>query len=130
MVIFYSKTVDADGFSPYEIDVLHAILNHDPVYKDAAFKTQEAFLIQTGFMSEYNRALSTVANFAQKKIDTAIQRNTPFKPKTLFITLSTAYAVGIKKQVSVALPDPLWNRITTVVSANQNDKSVSFSLSF
>jgi len=88
-------------------------------YKDASFKAQEAFLIQTGITQQYETVTGQVQNKGkkvQKTVAKKIDEDTPLDSKHVFFILGAGYAAGTKRVVKQQFRDPVFRQVKHVVS--------------
>ena len=132
LILLFATTALADGLptSPNSVPLFYGLLGSDPKYHDAAFKAQQAFLIQTGFTPMYDKvngyATSKVTNGVTYTIDTY----TPFSSRDVFFTVGAVYTVCVKKQIVQKFSDPLNHSIKHTISLDRNNASTGVSIPF
>lgn len=121
---------DSLPMSPNDVPVFYAMLGEKPVYHEAAFKAQQAFLIQTGFTPTYDAITGYVTSTVTNKVNYAIDNYTPFTSKNVAVVLGTAYTVCVKKQFTKQFSDPLDHRIMHTVSLSPGTVSADVRIPF
>jgi hypothetical protein len=121
----YGASADLNG-----LPIFWAIANNNPAYRDACFKAQEAFFLQTGVTPTYNKLNNYVTNKANKAISVIIDNNTPFSAKTVYTVIGTVYYVGVKKQLTRTFRNPFWPKIQHTVSIGQTSSSLDIRIPF
>ena len=135
LLIMYSTACLADGvgsipLSPKDAPLFYSVLGQDPKYHDAAFKAQEAFLIQTGFIANYDKLTSYMTTKATNTATYVIDNGTPFSSKDVFFAAGTVYVLCVKKQYSRSFKNPFFPAVTNTVSVGQQQQSLGFKISF
>jgi hypothetical protein len=122
----------ADGVSTNinDVPLFYSIINEQPKYHDAAFKAQEAFLIQTGISPMYNKVNGYVTDKATKQASSAIDDNMPFSSKQAMVVVGAIYTVGIKKHVTRTFRNPIFPSVTNTVDVSEQQQSIGFKISF
>ena len=122
----FTALADALSSAPLFYD----IAGRDPKYADAANKAQQAFLTQTGILTQYNQLNGYIVGNATHQVSTTIDSNTPFSSKGLFFVMGTAYEVGVKKQVSKSFNNPFIPGMTNSISVGEHSQSLGINLKF
>jgi hypothetical protein len=131
-VALLTSSALADGIptSPNDVPLFYGVLGENPKYHDAAFKAQEAFLIQSGFTPVYNQLNSYVASKATNTATYAVDTYTPFKAKDVAFVGGAAYAVFVKKSITQNFSNPIDRSISHTISVTQNSVSTSIRIPF
>lgn len=120
-----------------EVPAFWGMTGSDPRYRDAAFKAQEAFFIQTGIASQYNLVtgyvngqVSKVATTAERHTATFIDENTPLNSKHVFFAVAIGYTAIVKKEVTRSFRNPLWHGMTNTVTVGQKQQVLGIQIPF
>jgi hypothetical protein len=108
--------------------IFYSMVNQNPVYHDAAFKAQEAFLVQTGVTPMTDRIAGYVTSSAQNKATTIINNETPLNAGTLYLVGGAAYTVLVKKQINQHFRDPIFRSITHTIHVDMGSASTGISI--
>ena len=108
LILLFPTACMADGAlpNPGSIPLFWSAFNQDPRYHDAAFKAQEAFLLQVGFTPAYNNLNSYVSGKAKNTVTTMLDE-TPLTSKGVYTVVGVVYTEGLKKQISQTFKDPI-----------------------
>lgn len=131
----------ADGLpaipSPNDIPMFWGMTGNDPAYHEAAFKAQQAFLIQIGFMAQYNMVtgfisseVTKVAQTAQNKVAAVIDEDTPLDSKQVFFAIAMGYTVAVKKELTQKFRNPLFRSVRHTATVGQDHGSIGVEIPF
>jgi hypothetical protein len=120
----------ADQLGLNNVPLFWNVLGENPMYHDAAFKAQEAFLIQTGVTPAADKLSGYVTTKATNTVTTFVDKDTPLDSKTLFFLIGAMYAVGVKKHVQRSFRDPFLPFVRHTVDVSPDTQSTGISISF
>lgn len=112
------------------IPLLTVYTNDNPRYREACYKAQEAFFLQTGATQQINMVAGTLIKKADESLRWVIDKKTPFKSRDVFFAAAVAYSVGIRKRVSQRFKNPIFKNVTHVVDIGKNQQSISVEIPF
>ena len=130
--ILVSNLSKADGMSisMNDLPIFYSMMGDKPQYHDAAFKAQQALLIQTGITPAVDKVTHYVTNEATSKATTVINESTPLDAKTVFFLGGATYAVCVRKQVTQKFHDPLIHSIMHTVTVSKDSASTGIQIPF
>jgi hypothetical protein len=139
--LLVSGICHADGLSGIpsinEVPAFWGMLGNNPMYHDAAFKAQEAFLVQTDIMAQYNMItsylsgrLTDAAKSAENKVALVIDEDTPLKHEQVFLGIALSYSIFVKKEVTQKFRNPWLRGVSHSITVSQNTQSINVQIPF
>jgi len=120
-----------------EVPAFWGMLGNNPAYKDAAFKAQQAFFIQTGIQSKYDMVtgyvstkVTEVAQKAQSEVATVIDEETPLNSKHVFFAVAAGYTIAVKKEYTQRFRNPLFRNVSHTATVGTDHGSLGVSIPF
>lgn len=125
-----SSLANSISLNPNDLPLFYTIVGENPRYRTAAFKAQEAFLIQSGITPTYNRINSYVSDKATNTVTYAIDSGTPLRSKDVYFVVGAIYAVGVKKRVTKSFRNPWLPHVSHTIDISEQSQSVNVQISF
>lgn len=117
--------------------VFWGMLNNDPKYHDAAFKAQQAFLIQSGIQRQYDMVknyvsgqVDKVAKVAEHEAVAVIENNTPLKATQVFFVIGAGYTIAVKKEITQRFRNPLFKNVRHSITLGQERQMIGAEIPF
>lgn len=121
---------DSIPMTPNDIPLFYGLIGEKAAYRDAAFKAQQAFLIQTGITPMFDKLNGYVAATVTNKVNFVIDTYTPFTSKNVAVVVATAYTVCVKKQFTKQFRDPVFHSVMHTVSLSTDSVSADIRIPF
>lgn len=132
MISLLSMSAVADVEMPplNAIPLFWGLTNNDPKYRDAAFKAQEAFMIQTGIATDYTLLSKFVNNEVEKRAK-GVKSNVVFKPnKEIMLMFGIGAAWLTRKEVTHRFRSPFFANVNHTVTLGQSQQSLGVQIVF
>ena len=117
---------DGAASSLNSVPLFYSALGSNPQYRDAAFKAQQAFFVQTGI----SPAVDKVAAYTTTKTSTTIDSNTPLDSKSVMFVGAAVYATCVRKQVVQKFHDPFFPTVTHTIMVGKDSASAGLQFPF
>jgi hypothetical protein len=104
------------------------MLNNNEKYRDAAFKAQEAFFLQSGIAQQYElvtRYISYNAVNTAKKLE-----HEALNSEYVFLIAGISYSALIRKEVTQTFRNPFLRNVSHVVTLSKDYEFLGAQISF
>lgn len=130
MMLLLPATVLAGGVPLDQVPLFWGATGQNPKYHDAAFKAQEAFLVQSGIGPAVNKVSDIVTGTVKNRVTAVAEKVIPFPTRGIAAVVGTVYTVGVKKQVNYTFANPLVRAISHAISMSPDGGSITTSVAF
>lgn len=108
-----------------------------PNQPEAADKAQKAFVMQSGFQSDFdsmrdnmNKKFSKFGDSSKDSTEKFIDNDTPFNAKAVGVTVAAAYLIAFNKSYTQNFGDPLFTGVKHTITIGQDRIMTGITYSF
>jgi hypothetical protein len=112
------------------VPLTYILIGEDPKYHDAAFKAQEAILLEVGLTQELSAVIEGSAVHLQNKTATFIDSNTPLDSNSVFFAAGMGYSLGVKRKVTQTFRNPVFKQFKHTISLDQKVQQLNVQFNF